>query len=219
MRASSLSTLLAVLALSCAAPAGQLREADSDVQSDILHSDLPLFNGGDDVWPRAFAEGDSFGCASRVAFGDWALRDRESAPTAWRRISNYGVFHCLAVVGKSADRARLEEAEARPAFFVFLGATAFDGRTTELWALQVGARPGSDYLLLARAPAEGPIDRFDVLQSRCPAGAVRDAGAHSFVLTRYCVMNTKADLRALAGRMARLPAAGTLALAGAEDAR
>jgi putative ABC transport system substrate-binding protein len=43
---------------------------------------------------------------------------------------------------------------------VFLATTKIDGSEIELWAVQIGARPGSEYLLLSRTPAEGLVESF-----------------------------------------------------------
>jgi hypothetical protein len=85
---------------------------------------------------------------------------------------------------------------------------AADGR--ELWALQLGARPGSEYLLLARSPAGGLVDHFDVLQRRCDGRQLRRGEPLDILITRYCNITSKSELVALARRMAKLPAAGRL---------
>ena len=42
----------------------------------LIHSDLPLFTGNrEELYPISFSDGDSFGCSSRVAFGDWKFRE------------------------------------------------------------------------------------------------------------------------------------------------
>jgi hypothetical protein len=48
-----------------------------EMADDLLHSDLPIFGrGGGNEWPQHFYDDDSFGCTSRVAFGDWVFRKR-----------------------------------------------------------------------------------------------------------------------------------------------
>lgn len=188
--------------------------ADAELHTEVIHSDLPLFrDGGDNMWPQPFYNDDSFGCVSRVAFGDWVLREPDGENSAWYRIENYGVFHCWALLGSTYERQQLDGAELKPTFFVFLGEIDTPAGERELWAAQIGARPGSDYLLLARSPAEGLIDTFDVLQTRCPHGATRDAGSLDSLLTRYCALNTQGELMRLARQMAQLPAVGTLSRA------
>lgn len=106
-----------------------------------------------------------------MAFGDWAFRERGAEvedDVLWYRFSNYGVFHCWANTFRADARALLDGADFRPSFFVFLGSTSVSGSDIELWTVQIGARPGSEYLLLSRDPAEGLIEKFNVLQTACP---------------------------------------------------
>jgi hypothetical protein len=118
----AISVLLAAILL-CASPA----DSQSAVEhaADVVHSDLPLFHGGDNVWPQPFGDGDSFGCASRVEFGDWVMREAgaQDGDAQWYRIQNYGAFHCWALVGRADQREDLEKVELRASFFVLLGTT------------------------------------------------------------------------------------------------
>jgi hypothetical protein len=191
-------------------------ESYEPLANDIVHSDLPIFGrGGDDEWPQHISDGESIGCTSRVAFGDWAFRehgDDDEEPAAWYRFSNYGVFHCWANAYRAYERAGLDGAEHHPSFFVLLGSTRVDGRELELWTVQIGVRPGSQYLLLSRDPAKGLVDGFSVLQTQCPRGSVRDAGFLDSLITRYCAINSRQDLVRLARRMATLEPLGSLTL-------
>lgn len=183
-------------------------QSRDEMASDLIHSDLPIFGqGSDNEWPQPFNDGDSFGCTSRVAFGDWAAEFE--GEVQWYRFSS-GVFHCWANTLRAYERAELDGADFHPSFFVFLGSTNVEGNDIELWTLQIGARPGSEHLLLSRAPAEGLIDYFTLLQTECPRANVRDAGALDILLTRYCAVNSRTELIRLARRMARRPALGTL---------
>lgn len=183
------------------------------MHTEVIHSDLPLFrDSGENMWPQPFYDDDSFGCVSRVAFGDWVLREPDGEESAWYRVQNYGVFHCWALVGRTYERQQLDAAELKPTFFVLLGEVDTEEGERELWAAQIGARPGSEYLLLARSPAEGLIQSFEVLQTRCPPGTTRDAGSLDIIITRYCALNSQAELVRLARQMVQLPAVGTLSL-------
>lgn len=207
--------VIAAVVAGFAAQSARAQDGEApDRFADRLHSDLPIFAGGPEaMWPRPASSGDgeSVGCGSRVEFGVWALapvgEDVDGAES-WYRIENYGVFHCFAVVGSSPDRAELETADAKPSFFVEIEASS--GR--ELWALQIGTVPGSDYLLLSRDAGDGAISRFDVLQTRCPKRNVRDRGAIEILKTRYCAINSKKELRNFARRMAKLEPRGELKL-------
>ena len=107
-------------------------ESVEEIMDDIIHSDLPFFgNGGDNVWPRHFENEDSFGCTSRVAFGDWVLRESDvesERESDWYRFSNYGGFHCRANVSHAYTPEALEHAQNHPSFFVRLGELNTDDR-------------------------------------------------------------------------------------------
>lgn len=208
------STLLSIAAgiATLISSASAEEQAETRVFSDLIHSDLPLPSGAAEVWPQHFSDAETgdFGCASRITFGDWGLRygaEDDDDDSDWYSFSNYGAFHCFALVRAAADREALQGAEAEPAFFVKLGISG----GTELWALQVGTRPGSDYILLSRAQASGAISEFNVLQRRCPKNNIRDAGTIDTLITRYCAINSKSELLNLAKRMAKLESLGTLA--------
>ena len=217
MQQGRLIVFLAVFALLTAPFAGAQSQREERFARDVIHSDLPLFSAATaEVWPRAFSGDDSFGCVSRASFGDWALRetdDEAGEVSQWYRIRNYGAFHCFALLAKSDERQVLDGAEPRPMFFVLLGTVHTSGGETEIWALQIGVRPGSEYLLLSRPPGQDPITAFDVLQAQCPRANVRDAGNLGILLTRYCVLNSRADFLRFARRMALRPRQGTLVLA------
>ena len=213
--------VLALLSLVCACAISQPDESVSEMASDLLHSDLPIFgHGSDNEWPQNFYDEDSFGCTSRVGFGDWVFQETSAeieSDVQWYRFSNYGVFHCWANTFRAYERARLDDADFQPSFFVFLGKTSVDQSDIELWTIQIGARPGSEYLLLSRAPADGLIEKFTVLQTACPRANVRDAGSLDILLTRYCAVNSRTELIRLARQMAKRPPLGTLTRVPADD--
>lgn len=197
-----------------AASAGEKRVAEAGLPAAwIIHADTPLFGSEtEDKWPQAFTDqdGGGFGCASRVAFGDWEVRpaDPDDEPY-WYRISNYGVFHCWANVAEASERAALDHAAYLPSFFIPLGKAG----ASELWALQTGAVPGSDYLLLARVPEEGVIKGFTLLQRDCTGRAMRKGRPLDIIDTSYCHVATPADLRRMARQMAKRKPLGMLMLA------
>jgi hypothetical protein len=195
------------------APAVKGQSVD-EMADDLLHSDLPIFGrGGDNEWPQHFSDDDSFGCTSRVGFGDWALRKHGAEnedDVRWYRFSNYGVFHCWANTYRASERAGLDGADFQPTFFALLGSATIDETDVELWAVQIGAKPGSEYLLLSRNAAQGVIEKFDVLQVACPRSNVRDAGSLDILSTRYCAVSSRSELIRLARRMAQRPPLGTL---------
>lgn len=174
--------------------------------ADLIHSDAPLWTPGNDkVWPRHFTDGDSFGCVHPIKLGLWRYDAADGDfDDAWRRFDNYGVFHCWMNVSEGPDLKSFEK--SRPGFLVQLGSAG--GK--ELWVLQLGARPGSDYLLLARPPGTGAIDRFEVLQRQCPKGRMRGGPSLDILLTRYCAINSRGEMLAFARWMAKLPALGVM---------
>lgn len=183
-----------------------------EVYTDLIHSDVPLFGtGGENIWPRGFVNEDTFGCTSRVAFGDWRLEHRNGDDPDWYRFKNYGVMHCWANVGEAYEQSDLESANSRPAFFILLGTVGAGSDLRELWAIQLGARPGSDYMLLSRSPREGLIEEFEVLQTRCSLFDVREGPSLSILLARYCALNSQAEMLGFATEMSRLPPLGKLA--------
>ena len=195
---------------------GEPDQVDNEFHAQDIRSDLPLYTfDWPDLWPRNFVDGDTFGCESRVAFGDWQVTwhdNDEQDAASWSRITNYGVFHCAAFIGDADDRAELADAEVEIVFFVKLGESDRDGSMVELWAMQEGTVPGSRYILLAREPGDGRVERFSILQSRCPEGAMRRLeGDFDVWRTSYCVINTREDLLALASAMVALPPMATIA--------
>lgn len=181
---------------------------EEEVYRDLIHSDVPLWGTGPEVWPQHFTNGDEFGCTSRIALGDWKLTESEDE-TSWWRLTNYGVFHCAVVERRSDERDDLKSARWSHSFIIRIGTIGTADRR-ELWVLQSGTRPGSDYTLLMRTLDKGTIKTFTVLQRRCPAGSVRKGPSLDAWITSYCAINSQGELLALARKMARLPPIGTL---------
>jgi hypothetical protein len=185
-----------------------------EMAADRLHSTLPLYTfDWEQLWPRNFSSGEDFGCTSRVAFGDWRFTpdaSDEFGEEHWERFSNYGVFHCAAIMRTAGERGELKEARWEYGFFVQLGNARKGSATWELWALQKGVVPGSNYILLAREPGGATIERFTVLQQRCPAGRQLEAKSLDIWTTRYCAIASRAELLSLARRMLALPARGVI---------
>lgn len=200
---------IATASLMLAAPAvGAQTDAEDEEEfsDELIHSDVPLYGGEDGLVPEHFTDGDSFGCMSRVALGDWSLK-RSDTPEdddpEWLRLLNYGVFHCAIVESKAYSRDELGTSGYRYSFFVKVGATNVDGKPIELWVLQSGTRPGSDYLLLARPAANESIKAFDLLQSECPAANRRRGPEMDIWSSDYCAINSQRELLALAKEMAK----------------
>lgn len=203
-------TLFAALGLSFSSPAPAQGDGEIEYHDELIHSDVPLWGSGDATWPQSFSSEDGFGCASRVSLGDWLFTDFEGGEESWWRLGNYGVFHCGIVEYRADERADLDEGFEGYAFMVEIGSTTIDGDKVELWALQSGTRPGSDYTLLSRSPGDGVVAWFQVLQRQCPKSNNRKGPALDSWITGYCAINSQAELVRLARRMAKLPPLGRL---------
>lgn len=176
-------------------------------ETEVIHSDAPLWAPGSaKVWPQHLVDPNVFGCQHALMLGRWRYTtgDEETEPEAWYRFDNYGFMHCWMNISEAYEPDAF--GDVRPGFLIEIGKAG----EVELWALQFGARPGSDYLLLSRPPGAGPIDRFNVLQRTCSRSQVRGGRTLDILLTRYCAINTKQELIALARRMAKRPALGVL---------
>ncbi len=198
-------------------------EDEYEWESTLIHSDVPLYTyDWGEIWPQPMNDPDVLaGCESRVGFGDWVLTpnpEDEFGDTSWYRFSNYGAFHCAINIKSAYERDELDEGDFSRGFFVLIGQSRKNNRTTEPWVLQDGFVPGSKYLLLARsAEIEGVIEEFTVLQSRCPQSWLRETKNLDIWLTRYCLINTQDEMLHFAKRMLREPALGTLKLVPNEE--
>lgn len=133
------------------------------------------------------------------------------------RLGNYGVMHCAMVEGRAFGRERLAHGAWRYSYMVELGRAPSPRGEVELWALQSGTRPGSDYMLLSRSvrdTKEAVIARFDVLPVECPRENVRDGASIDIFLTDYCAVNSQEDLVRIARRMARLAPVAAMKFVG-----
>ena len=192
--------------------------------SDPIHSDLPLYSfEWADLWPRDYADSDTLaGCVSRIRFGDWLLQPNSADAYAdepeWYRFGSHGVFHCIVNIRIAEDRGELATGPFDHGFFVKLGQVEREGALIELWAIQKGTLPGSEYMLLTRVPDDEIITAFDVLQQRCPTKYWRElTGPFDIFRTGYCAINSRADLLAMAKSMLALPKMGTLELQTGPD--
>jgi hypothetical protein len=193
-------------------------------ETELIHAPVPLYTfDWEKVWPRGMVpDADTIaGCESRVAFGDWRFTpnpDDEYADPWWLRVSNYGVFHCAANLFEADEREELDDGQFSRGLFAMIGEGSVKGREWEIWVLQEGFVPGSDYLLLAREPGEEDLVKaFTVLQSRCPRKSLREADGINVWRTRYCAIESRAELLALARRMLREKPLGTLELVKDEN--
>ena len=220
---ASLALAIACIAQPIAAqddPDQPLYEAD-ELADELIHSDLPLYNfDWEEFWPRSISKpGIVTGCASRVAFGDWEFRpsSKDWTNPYWLRVENYGAFHCFANFYSADERDELADGDFSRGFFVKIGELNESGQVTELWAIQEGTRPGSDYVLLSREPMDVLVDRFTVLQRRCPKEKMRGLdGQVDIASISYCSINSRGELLAFAKEMTQLAPQGELLLSSKE---
>lgn len=210
---------VASLILLSSAPALSDPAEDESLAQELIHSDLPLFSTDvENIWPQHFSDADgSFGCTSRVAFGDWRL-SRIDEEEEWWRIGNYGVFHCALTTRHSSERERLASESSRLGFAIRIGEVAENGKPLELWALQIGTVPGSDYVLLSREANQQTIKSFNVLQRECPERLLRTGATMDTFRTSYCAINSRSDLIKLAQTMAHRRPLGKLEWVGESPA-
>ena len=195
---------------------------DEEYEAVRVHSDLPIYTFNyEDVWPRSIRSQESdrivlrFGCTSRVSFGDWKFTPNPSDEYGdewWLRVSNYGVFHCAANLRHADTINDLENGEFSRGLFVRIGDEDVDEPRRELWILQQGFVPGSDYIFLARDLNEERVTSFTVLQRRCPIGAYREVLGMDVWTTGYCAINSDTDMFRFASEMLKLPPLGELTL-------
>lgn len=215
--------LAGLLGLACGSVAAPTLGKDSngvEFISERLHAPLPLYTfDWQDLWPRSMVPGADViaGCESRVRFGDWQFvpnPDNEYDEPYWLRVTNYGAFHCAANLYLADERSELDKGEFSRGLFVMIGKARSGGADWELWALQEGFVPGSSYTLLAREEKNdnGIVEQFRVLQRHCPTGKLREARGMDAWLTRYCEVDNRTELLALARKMMRKPALGSLTL-------
>ena len=173
---------------------------------------MPLFGFNDGLWPQNTAEEESIGCTSRIALGDWFYNERE----LWR-LGNYGVFHCAIVETRGLTVNDLESGFDAYSWFVSLGRVQSADGELELWVLQSGVAPGSDYTLLASKGDNQPIEELLILQRKCPPNRIRTGPEMDVWSTRYCAINSQEELTNLAAQMVHLPPLGKMRFIGQAD--
>lgn len=196
--------------------AGLLASAAPAVAQDVLlRSDLPLWTEVDDnVWPRSFTDSDGMGCVYPLPAGFWTRVDAGTPRQVTSvRVRNQGIVHCVLGVSTS-DESPPEWGDEEPAMLVDFGKAPRPGGDLSLYALQVGFRGGSRYVLFAAEPAKGQIRRLLVLAPECPDEWVRKSQKATVWLTEYCAVPNEAGLRRIAEAAARKPPVGTLEYLG-----
>ncbi len=178
----------------------------------LLRSDLPLWTdrSAEGFWPRSFSDQESFGCESRLRFGDFVVSELQPAleptsgdPREILRIANYGYVHCAYIVRRDFED-EIATADGKYAWAIELGIEPVGRDRLEMMALQIGAAGGSEYIVVAQAEGADWTD-LRILDLHCPEGALRDAGRIDLWSTAYCGVESKAQLETMARQAAHRP--------------
>ncbi|PHS37186.1 MAG: hypothetical protein COA91_10765 [Robiginitomaculum sp.] len=185
-------------------------QEDVALEDILIHSDVPLWGSeSEKVWPKSFVDDTSFGCVNKIKFGDWKYTEGGEVDS-WFRLTNYGVFHCYLVVRKAYEQSNLKTKDAKHAYLIEIGQIKHSKKPLDLWILQLGARPGSDYILLTHDRSDGLVKSYSVLQRECPRKNIRSGPEMDILITRYCAVNSKRELIRIAKKMAKRPPLGQL---------
>lgn len=194
----------------------------SPVSGQELRSDSPLWTyetePNEALFPRSFLDADSFGCVHAIPTGLYRWTGAEEAEPRYWSLDNYGVFHCALLFGTAHEPEETSDAFIDYAWIVKLGdVVENDGSETELMALQIGIRSGSQYILLRRR--KGDREHLEQLAPECPPSAERRTATIDIWQQDVCVVASQDQLRSMARDAHRRPAAGRLDLipAPAED--
>ncbi|MEM7780077.1 MAG: hypothetical protein AAF697_06785 [Pseudomonadota bacterium] len=219
-----LAPVFALLSTSAIAEAGadedEARWGADEFADDLIHSRLPLYGfDWDEFWPQPVSDEDSFGCAS-INIGDWRFEpnsaDERARPYSMR-FELRGIFTCGIRVFEE-DEQGLRDEGGRLGFFARIGEGEISGELVQIWVLQLGARPGSEYLLLAQLPGETGGEEYSVLQRRCPFDRLLRVRNLDSYRTDYCAIDSHEELLALASDMLEFPPLGTLTKQEGPDA-
>lgn len=210
--------LVAIMLASSCATSEDVADQSFDRVDLLLRSDLPLWLDYQDqsISPRSFQDETGFGCLSEWQMGDWKLtytaKNAWYTPTPiWWRVNMHGIIHCGASFQQGSDRGG-NAGGVRAGFMVKLGVDAATG--LELWAWEIGVRPGSEYMLLATSGDEKQ-KRFRVLDTDCNGGEIRRADPTlSTWRTDYCNVPTQDVMRSIAKAAAARPPLGELVFMG-----
>lgn len=184
----------------------------------VLRSDLPLWSESNKgVWPSDCSSENSIAKCSIFAMGDWRRTEADCADAephclSWVRLQMTAVFHARFGYSSAPRREELDLALSEISIIAPLNTSSVPRR---LYALQIGFRGGSRYILLSVERArDHPIRHLTVLDPRCdrtiPGVRVRKAKFSSSYITEYCVAETKSALLGLAQAALNRPPLATL---------
>ena len=172
----------------------------------LIRSDLPLWSESDEgVWPVSVMTEGSFGMASIFSQGDWKVeetdctsRDADDCAT-WMSLQITSVFHPRFSFREALTREALKHTESEISVLVDLDQKS---KGAKIFALQIGFRGGSRYMLVSASSETTPIKQMTLLDARCLTGQPgverRKAAFSSIYLTDYCSVSSKVALRSIA---------------------
>lgn len=186
-------------------------------QAQSLRSDSPLWTYRNEpdpgLFPEQFFSEDSFGCATPLGLGIYEITPADKDESGgFVRVTNYGVFHCALSYGEASDREAADTAFEDHAWLIQLDKIRQPGGSDDyLFALQIGVRAGSRYVLLRRRgqALSAPLEELDW---SCPSNAERRTSRIDIWFQDACVVSSKAELRRVARIAARRPAVSTWTL-------
>jgi hypothetical protein len=197
--------------------------AHSGPAAIYFHSDLPLKPFKDqDMWPRAYGWDSMDGKYSPFGFGDWALRPTGCSDDTCLRYVRLDSGYQLEGYGFDETDWRRELSDhGSPALIFKLEA----GAGSTLFALQIGYRGGSRYIVVSATPdGNGDFRTMTLLDAQCLTGAGlrwrRSLSDPPEPEEDYCVVPSMAALRTIArAALNRAPLASLTFLGHQDDKR
>jgi hypothetical protein len=179
----------------------------------LIHSDLPFTpKEGQSISPFQCGGSDGIASCSVFAMGNWRLHRLpcDIDCDEWINLHNAGIFHPVYGFHRSWKKDDTG-ADTDLAFIIRL---TREKEPVELYAIEIGLRPGSRYLLVARRPGtKGLVKNLDVLDARCEGDGTnwrRPPEPIDVFLTDYCAVATIDALERMARAALDRPRYATL---------
>jgi hypothetical protein len=187
---------------------GALMATTHNARAELwLRSDLPLSGTpGTTSWPQPCPETDRnvIAMCARFALGIWREQfancgaDHSDQCQQWMKLEIYSLTDGGLSYWEAYRRDGFGDS-SDPAAIIELSSPS---DVVGLYAIQIGFRGGSRYLLVSASRNGRPITRASILDVRCPIGArdarMRKARYPTFFLPDYCVVDSVGALRRMA---------------------
>jgi hypothetical protein len=168
-----------------------------------VRADIPVkTKDWQEPWPRGCSSKDEIAMCSRFETGNWRVRLTEcgTACEHWATLRFFSAIDGGYTYGEGyAEEPGAEPQGAEPAYIIPLAREGVGG--VGLYALEVGFRDGSRYILLSTRNDGAMIDRASVLDTRCPVhmkGVEQRKSSRRFFFTEYCAVSSVEALEAMA---------------------